>query len=144
MLSRPERGTVVIGAGRRDVSSDSGLPVLLRGHGRSGPVDVRGAVADRLFDQHLVVTAPDGCELSAGDEVAARASPTRAPRSTSGAGSLSSTTASTSSTWSAPSSEPTSVHPARAQAAAHGQPANAAGGSPATPGRCRKTEPARG
>jgi D-serine deaminase-like pyridoxal phosphate-dependent protein len=70
VLSRPERGTVVIGAGRRDVSSDSGLPVLLRGHGRSGPVDVRGAVADRLFDQHLVVTVPDGCTLSAGDEVA--------------------------------------------------------------------------
>ena len=73
------------------------------------------------------------------------ASPTRAPRSTSGAGSRSSTTASTSSTWSAPSSEQPSVHPARAQAAAHGrQPANAAGGSPVTPGRCRKTEPARG
>lgn len=70
VLSRPERGTAVVGAGRRDVSSDAGLPTLLTGRSASGRlVDVTGTTVERLFDQHLVVTVPNDCALSPGDEV---------------------------------------------------------------------------
>jgi D-serine deaminase-like pyridoxal phosphate-dependent protein len=69
VLSRPDRETVVVGAGRRDVSSDSGLPVLL-GASRSGePLEVRGASPQRLFDQHLVVSLAAASDLRPGDEV---------------------------------------------------------------------------
>jgi D-serine deaminase-like pyridoxal phosphate-dependent protein len=69
VLSRPEPGTVVVGAGRRDVSSDAGLPVL-RGAVRAGAqVDVVGAAPERLYDQHLVVSVPSGSDLRPGDEV---------------------------------------------------------------------------
>jgi D-serine deaminase-like pyridoxal phosphate-dependent protein len=70
VLSRPEPGVVVVGAGRRDVSFDAGLPVLLTGRRGTDALSVEGAVAGRLFDQHLVVAVPDGCELAPGDEVA--------------------------------------------------------------------------
>ena len=70
VLSRPERGTVVVGAGRRDVSSDAGLPVLLRGQSGPDRVDVSGSSVRRMFDQHLVVRVPDDCALAPGDEVA--------------------------------------------------------------------------
>ncbi len=69
VLSRPERGTVVIGAGRRDASSDGALPVVLAGRRGHQPLDVSDLQTQRLFDQHLVATAPDGCELQPGDEV---------------------------------------------------------------------------
>jgi D-serine deaminase-like pyridoxal phosphate-dependent protein len=69
VLSRPERRTVVIGAGRRDVSSDGALPVVLAGQRGDRPLDVSGIESQRLFDQHLVAAAPDGCEVQAGDEV---------------------------------------------------------------------------
>jgi D-serine dehydratase len=69
VLSRPERHTVIVGAGRRDVSSDAGLPSVVNARGSDGSVDVAGLVAERIFDQHLVVTASEHCELSVGDEV---------------------------------------------------------------------------
>jgi D-serine dehydratase len=70
VLSRPERGTVVIGAGRRDASSDGALPVVLSARRGDRQLDVSGVRTLRLFDQHLVAaTAPDGCELEPGDEV---------------------------------------------------------------------------
>jgi D-serine deaminase-like pyridoxal phosphate-dependent protein len=69
VLSRPDRETVVVGAGRRDVSSDSGLPVLV-GASRSGTsLSVDGATPQRLFDQHLVVSVPAASDLRPGDEV---------------------------------------------------------------------------
>lgn len=69
VISRPDRETVVIGAGRRDVSSDSGLPVLLQATQAGAAVDVSGAEARRLFDQHLVVSVPHTSVLRPGDEV---------------------------------------------------------------------------
>ncbi len=69
VLSRPEPGVAVVGAGRRDVSFDSGPPVLLSGHSGTTAVRVTGALVVRVFDQHLVVSLPDDCELAPGDEV---------------------------------------------------------------------------
>jgi D-serine deaminase-like pyridoxal phosphate-dependent protein len=69
VLSRPEPGVAVVGAGRRDVSFDSGPPVLLSGLGEATPKSVAGALVTRVFDQHLVVSLPDDCELAPGDEV---------------------------------------------------------------------------
>jgi D-serine dehydratase len=69
VLSRPERGTAVVGVGRRDLSFDAGLPVLLAASREGKPVDADGAAVDRLFDQHLVFTLPEDSRLSPGDEV---------------------------------------------------------------------------
>jgi D-serine deaminase-like pyridoxal phosphate-dependent protein len=69
VLSRPTRDTVVVGAGRRDVSHDAGMPVLLTAHRAGTSLDVGGAVPSRLFDQHLVVTVPPDNDLGPGDEV---------------------------------------------------------------------------
>jgi D-serine deaminase-like pyridoxal phosphate-dependent protein len=69
VLSRPERGTVVVGAGRRDASSDGALPVVLAAQRGDQPLDVSGVETQRLFDQHLVATTLAGCELQPGDEV---------------------------------------------------------------------------
>jgi D-serine deaminase-like pyridoxal phosphate-dependent protein len=69
VLSRPDLATLVIGAGRRDVSSDGALPVVLSGHRGDKALDVSGITSERLFDQHLVAATPDGCELQPGDEV---------------------------------------------------------------------------
>jgi D-serine deaminase-like pyridoxal phosphate-dependent protein len=51
------------------VSSDGALPVLLSAVRGQRALDVSGIEALRLYDQHLVATAPDGCELRPGDEV---------------------------------------------------------------------------
>lgn len=61
VLSAPEPGFVVAGAGRRDVPHDSGLPVPLRVRGRDGSVRPPGAdaVVGRLSDQHAHVTGLD-------------------------------------------------------------------------------------
>jgi D-serine deaminase-like pyridoxal phosphate-dependent protein len=69
VLSRPERGTVIVGVGRRDASSDGALPVVLAGRRGDQELDVTGVQTQRLFDQHLVATTPAGCELRPGDEV---------------------------------------------------------------------------
>ncbi|MDX6326435.1 MAG: hypothetical protein QOK15_2789 [Nocardioidaceae bacterium] len=69
VLSRPDASTVIVGTGRRDVSSDAGAPVPVRGLGTAGPVDVEGAQVERVFDQHLVLRVPQGCDLAPGDEV---------------------------------------------------------------------------
>ena len=70
VLSRPESGTAVVGAGRRDLSFDAGLPVPLRGRTVAGePVDLGSAVVRQLFDQHAIVTIPEGLDLAPGDEV---------------------------------------------------------------------------
>ena len=69
VLSRPEPGTVIVGAGRRDASSDGALPVVLAGRRGDHVLAVNGVETQRLFDQHLVATTPAGCELQPGDEV---------------------------------------------------------------------------
>jgi D-serine deaminase-like pyridoxal phosphate-dependent protein len=71
VLSRPTPDRVVVGCGRRDISYDAGLPVLLRAWSPAGEdVPVTGAVAERLFDQHLVLSVPPDSPLVAGAEVA--------------------------------------------------------------------------
>jgi D-serine deaminase-like pyridoxal phosphate-dependent protein len=69
VLSRPERGTAVVGVGRRDISFDAGLPVLLAATRGAEPLDAHGASVDRLFDQHLVLTVTEDSPLRPGDEV---------------------------------------------------------------------------
>jgi D-serine deaminase-like pyridoxal phosphate-dependent protein len=69
VLSCPEPGTVIVGAGRRDASSDGALPVVLAGQRGDRELDVSGVQTQRLFDQHLVATTPAGCELQPGDEI---------------------------------------------------------------------------
>ncbi|MCV7194327.1 alanine racemase [Mycolicibacterium brumae] len=53
VLSAPEPGTVVVGAGKRELPYDAGVPVLLGARG----------VATRLFDHHLVFTEAAGLEV---------------------------------------------------------------------------------
>ena len=70
VLSRPERGTAVLGIGRRDVSFDAGHPVVLHGRAAGGTtLDTAGSVVRRLFDQHAVLAVPAGSGLAPGDEV---------------------------------------------------------------------------
>ena len=59
----------MLGAGRRDVSSDAGLPVLLAADRAGTRVDVGDTEPERLFDQHLVVTVSSENDLRPGDEV---------------------------------------------------------------------------
>jgi len=58
VLSAPEPGFVVAGAGRRDVPHDSGLPVPLLVRGRDGVTRPAGGGArvERLSDQHAHIT----------------------------------------------------------------------------------------
>ena len=70
VLSRPERGTAVLGIGRRDVSFDAGNPAVLCGRAADGTtLDTSGAVVGRLFDQHAVLSVPAGSGFAPGDEV---------------------------------------------------------------------------
>ncbi|WP_432829965.1 alanine racemase [Dactylosporangium sp. CA-092794] len=54
VLSAPEPGMVVLGAGKRELPHDAGLPVLL-----SAP----GAEVTALFDHHAVVTGAQGLRV---------------------------------------------------------------------------------
>jgi D-serine deaminase-like pyridoxal phosphate-dependent protein len=70
VLSRPEPETAVLGIGRRDISYDAGLPVLLHGRTAGGAaLGTGGCVVRRLFDQHTVVSVPADCAFAPGDEV---------------------------------------------------------------------------
>jgi D-serine deaminase-like pyridoxal phosphate-dependent protein len=70
VLSRPEPGLALLGAGRRDVSADSGLPVALwRRSVRGGaPVPFRAAVS-KVNDQHAFLDLTASDELEVGDLV---------------------------------------------------------------------------
>jgi D-serine dehydratase len=72
VLSRPEPGLIVLGAGRRDVPYDVELPHLRRAYLQDGSVlDLldRGEVT-ALYDQHALVAIAPEVELQAGDLVA--------------------------------------------------------------------------
>jgi len=70
VLSRPEPGLALLNAGRRDVGSDAGLPVPLRGVRRDGgPLDLAGATVTDLNDQHAYVRLPEGATVAPGDLV---------------------------------------------------------------------------
>ncbi len=83
VLSRPEPGLALLGAGRRDVGFDGGLPVPLRVVRRGGPagvsavgvsavevsaVEVSGEVTE-LNDQHAYLRLAEGTALGPGDLV---------------------------------------------------------------------------
>jgi D-serine deaminase-like pyridoxal phosphate-dependent protein len=70
VVSTPEDGLAIVGAGKRDVPYDSGLPVVLRRH-RAGqaPVAVVGWDVTRTNDQHAYLECGDplGTALAVGD-----------------------------------------------------------------------------
>lgn len=68
VLSRPEPGLVIAGAGRRDMPFDEGLPIVRSGRTREGlelPVD--GFSFERLNDQHAFVRVPETSPVAPGD-----------------------------------------------------------------------------
>jgi D-serine dehydratase len=66
VLSRPEPGLALLNAGRRDVSFDSGMPVVLRAPAHS---DVDGWQVTGLNDQHGYLRLPPDADLIPGDLV---------------------------------------------------------------------------
>lgn len=69
VLSRPEPGLALLGAGRRDAGFDKGLPVPLRAVRRDGsPAAAAGEVTE-LNDQHAYLRVEDGAALAPGDLV---------------------------------------------------------------------------
>ena len=66
VLSCPEPGRAIVGAGRRDVPYDAGLPTVLRAYRGGEPLPLGAATVTELNDQHAFVTA-DG--LAPGDLV---------------------------------------------------------------------------
>ena len=73
MLSVPEPGFAVLGAGRRDFGEDAGPPALVR-HARDGAehdaAALHGARIVRVNDQHAAAELPPGADLRVGDLVA--------------------------------------------------------------------------
>ena len=69
VLSRPEPGRAVLGAGRRDVSTDVDLPLpfAVRRDGRTQPVE--GLQVTGVNDQHAMVSVPEHVSLEVGDLV---------------------------------------------------------------------------
>jgi D-serine dehydratase len=71
VLSRPQPDLVLLNAGRRDVSFDAGLPVVL-GHGSAdcAPAGTNhGIRVTGLNDQHAFVAVPPSSPLGVGDRV---------------------------------------------------------------------------
>jgi len=70
VLSRPEAGLAVLGAGRRDAGFDKGLPVPLRAVRRGGnAADLSESQLTELNDQHAYLRLDPGTELAPGDLV---------------------------------------------------------------------------
>ena len=73
VVSRPEPGLALLGAGRRDVAFDAGLPVplrvLRRDGGRSGTSGTDGWKVTDLNDQHAYLHLPEDAALAPGDVV---------------------------------------------------------------------------
>jgi D-serine deaminase-like pyridoxal phosphate-dependent protein len=70
VLSRPEPGLALLGAGRRDVSFDSGLPVpLWRRAASTGALTALDATVSALNDQHAFLSVEPGTEVAVGDLV---------------------------------------------------------------------------
>ena len=70
VLSAPEPGLAIAGAGRRDAPFDQGFPVPLRIRRAGGQAgDAAGMRVTALDDQHAYLQLPAGCELRPGDLV---------------------------------------------------------------------------
>lgn len=70
VIGRPEPGLALLDAGRRDVSTDSDLPVLVAGRRGGEPLDVGGLAVVACNDQHAYVRLEDPDNLAVGDLVA--------------------------------------------------------------------------
>jgi D-serine deaminase-like pyridoxal phosphate-dependent protein len=68
VLSRPEPGLALLGAGRRDAGFDMGLPVPLRVVRRGEVGGIAGEVTE-LNDQHAYLRLDEGTALGPGDLV---------------------------------------------------------------------------
>lgn len=65
VLSTPEVGIAVVGAGKRDLPYDAGLPVFLSAHTADGaPHKGASAVVRNLFDHHTVLTGVSGLDVT--------------------------------------------------------------------------------
>ncbi|MFF1383487.1 alanine racemase [Arthrobacter sp. NPDC058288] len=65
VLSIPEEGLAVVGAGKRDLPYDAGLPVVLAAHTADGaPRDGATAVVRNLYDHHAVLTGVTGLDVT--------------------------------------------------------------------------------
>jgi D-serine deaminase-like pyridoxal phosphate-dependent protein len=68
VLSTPEPGTVVLGAGKRELPHDAGMPVLVSAATAGGTAKAtRPGVMTTMFDHHCVLTGTEG--LNVGDVV---------------------------------------------------------------------------
>ena len=97
VISRPEPGLAILNVGKRDTSTDRGLPVpfaVVPRDGAPNRLQPAGAELLSLNDHHARVAVPSSSALTVGDRSAAT-SPTRAPRSSAGDWSRSSTTTTT-------------------------------------------------
>lgn len=67
VLSTPEPGTIIVGAGKRELPYDAGLPVLIAARDAHGvPRPAAQATATQIYDHHLVLTGAR--DLHVGDE----------------------------------------------------------------------------
>jgi D-serine deaminase-like pyridoxal phosphate-dependent protein len=65
VLSTPEAGIAVVGAGKRDLPYDAGLPVFLSARTADGaPRDGATAAVRNLFDHHAVLTGVSGLDVT--------------------------------------------------------------------------------
>lgn len=70
VLSRPEPGLALVGVGKRDISFDEGMPVVLAARSRTGTGAIhalQGCTVDRLNDQHAYLSVPGSSDLAVGD-----------------------------------------------------------------------------
>jgi D-serine deaminase-like pyridoxal phosphate-dependent protein len=65
VLSAPEEGVAVVGAGKRDLPYDAGLPVVLSAQTAAGaPKDGAAAAVRNLFDHHAVLTGVNDLDVT--------------------------------------------------------------------------------
>lgn len=68
VLSRPEPGLVIAGAGKRDLPYDVEMPIPLRAHRRGGEVvSLEDCTVTKMMDQHAFLAVPPETDLAAGD-----------------------------------------------------------------------------
>jgi D-serine deaminase-like pyridoxal phosphate-dependent protein len=71
VISRPEPGLVLLNAGKRDLSFDAGLPVVVDARSVDGtPLRLAGLAVSALSDQHAFLPVPEDSPTAVGDLVA--------------------------------------------------------------------------
>ena len=64
VVSAPEPGTVVVGAGKRDLPYDVEPPVVVAVHDAAGRARVPAGRVRSMYDQHTVLTGADGLAVT--------------------------------------------------------------------------------